>query len=258
MPTARFFVSSFALGATALLWLAANPPALAHQNAPPARTPDQNTILPLDGARIFRNYCASCHGVNGSGDGPVASALKIKVPLLTTLALRNHGTFPGEGSSPIPNFRFSQGDVRFFFGGQAEGIRNDRSAECRNVTVEFLNPKVTSYSYQTEAGWVFSAGAISAPVDPHVKFVNGINLGAAVAQYVHLLAGDSFPAPEKPAAELLIPITDVDLRKQDDTHIRKSPGDAVWIGEGRKSALTNASNSPARFAVLDLWIQQAE
>ena len=164
----------------------------------------------------------------------------------------------GEGSSPIPNFRFSQGDVRFFFGGHAEGIRNDRSAECRNVTVEFLNPKVTSYSYQTEAGWVFSAGAISAPVDPHVKFVNGINLGAAVAQDVHLLAGDSFPAPEKPAAELLIPITDVDLRKQDDTHIRKSPGDAVWIGEGRKSALTNASNSPARFAVVDLWIHQAE
>ena len=67
---------------------------LAHQNAPPARTPDQSTILPLDGARIFRNYCASCHGVNGSGDGPVAPALKTKVPLLTTLAQRNHGTFP--------------------------------------------------------------------------------------------------------------------------------------------------------------------
>jgi mono/diheme cytochrome c family protein len=94
MPTARFYVSIFALGATALLWLAANPQALALQNAPPARTPDQNTILPLDGTRIFRNYCASCHGVNGSGNGPVARALKTKVPLLTTLARRNHGMFP--------------------------------------------------------------------------------------------------------------------------------------------------------------------
>jgi mono/diheme cytochrome c family protein len=94
MRTARFFFSSFVLSATALLWLTGNQGVLAHQNAPQARTSDQSTVLPLDGTKIFRNYCASCHGVNGSGDGPVAPALKTKVPLLTTLALRNHGTFP--------------------------------------------------------------------------------------------------------------------------------------------------------------------
>ena len=32
--------------------------------------------------------------MNGSGDGPVASALKGKVPDLTTLARRNGGKFP--------------------------------------------------------------------------------------------------------------------------------------------------------------------
>lgn len=94
MPAARFFVSFFALGAVALLWLAANPHVLALQNPPPAPTPDQSTILPLDGAKIFRTYCASCHGVNGRGDGPVAPALKAKVPLLATLAQRNHGVYP--------------------------------------------------------------------------------------------------------------------------------------------------------------------
>jgi hypothetical protein len=148
--------------------------------------------------------------------------------------------------------------VRFFLGGPAaEGIRNDRSAECRYITVEFLNPKVTGHYYQTEAGLAFTAGGIHAPVDPHVKFANGVDLGAAVAQDVQLLAGDSFPPPEKPAAELLVPITDVDLRKQDDKHIHKSSGEALWIGEGRKSELTNASNSPARFVVVALWIQPA-
>ena len=90
------FSFHFALGAAALLWFAGNPRAWAQQDAPPAQTPDQSTVLPLDGARIFRNYCASCHGVNGRGDGPVAPALKSKVPLLTTLAQRNHGTFPTE------------------------------------------------------------------------------------------------------------------------------------------------------------------
>jgi len=32
--------------------------------------------------------------VNGQGDGPVAPALKTKVPRIATLARRNHGTFP--------------------------------------------------------------------------------------------------------------------------------------------------------------------
>jgi mono/diheme cytochrome c family protein len=48
----------------------------------------------LDGAKIFRNYCAACQGVNGSGDGPVAPALKTKPPELSIIARRNGGTFP--------------------------------------------------------------------------------------------------------------------------------------------------------------------
>jgi cytochrome c553 len=28
------------------------------------------------GSELFRMYCASCHGVDGRGDGPVAEALK--------------------------------------------------------------------------------------------------------------------------------------------------------------------------------------
>ena len=158
-----------------------------------------------------------------------------------------------EGASPIQNFRFSQGSVRFLPGGQPEGIRNDRSSECRYIAVEFLNPKVKASAYQTQDGWTFTAGGINPPVDLHAKFVNGIDLGAAVAQDVQLLAGDSFPPPEKPAAELLVPITDLDLRRQDDSHLRKAAGEAIWIGEGRQSELTNAVAQPARFIVIKLW-----
>ena len=96
MPVARLPVFSLAFCYATLLLLACNSGTAKPQLVPPARTQDQSTVIPLDGARIFRNYCASCHGVNGNGDGPVAPALKTKLPQLTTLAQRNGGTFPAD------------------------------------------------------------------------------------------------------------------------------------------------------------------
>ena len=46
------------------------------------------------GKALFSEYCASCHGVSGNGDGPAAPALKIPPADLTTLAARNKGQFP--------------------------------------------------------------------------------------------------------------------------------------------------------------------
>lgn len=49
---------------------------------------------PLKASRQrFIRDCASCHGVDGSGNGPVAGVLKIQPPDLTRLASRNHGNF---------------------------------------------------------------------------------------------------------------------------------------------------------------------
>lgn len=44
--------------------------------------------------QMFKSYCASCHGVDGKGKGPAASALKAPVGDLTTLAGANGGKFP--------------------------------------------------------------------------------------------------------------------------------------------------------------------
>jgi len=54
----------------------------------------QQGPLPLDGAQIFRSYCASCHGANGRGQGPAADALKHAPPDLTLISRRNGGRFP--------------------------------------------------------------------------------------------------------------------------------------------------------------------
>jgi mono/diheme cytochrome c family protein len=49
---------------------------------------------PKSGAGTYKEYCAVCHGKSGKGDGPAASALKVRPPDLTTLARRHDGKFP--------------------------------------------------------------------------------------------------------------------------------------------------------------------
>lgn len=50
----------------------------------------------MTGAELYRRFCASCHGVQGRGDGPVAASFRIEVPDLTLIARRAGGVFPRE------------------------------------------------------------------------------------------------------------------------------------------------------------------
>jgi len=88
-----------------LAFLASVPAPAQMKDQPPA------PIRPVDGATVFRNYCAPCHGLDGRGKGPVAEALKPDIPDLTTLLRRNGGKFPTAhvrntimfgGDTPIP------------------------------------------------------------------------------------------------------------------------------------------------------------
>ena len=56
---------------------------------------------PVSGAQMFKDYCAVCHGPGGKGDGPVAIALKVPPPDLTTLAQRHDGKFPADYVSNV-------------------------------------------------------------------------------------------------------------------------------------------------------------
>lgn len=63
------------------------------------QTAGQGALPPLvigsiTGEDSFNFYCATCHGRDGRGTGPVATALKTQPPDLTRLARRNRGMFP--------------------------------------------------------------------------------------------------------------------------------------------------------------------
>src|SRR3974390_1178903 len=80
-----------ALGATAQTALAAA--------APQATTPEIKHVPapytdPTSGKEMYTQYCASCHGMDGKGDGPAAAALKIQPTNLTTLAAKSGGAGP--------------------------------------------------------------------------------------------------------------------------------------------------------------------
>ena len=69
--------------------LAATPKQEQNKTAPPSRNP-------IEGPKIFRYYCAACHGADGRGHGPASLALKHAVSDLTLISQRNGGKFPYE------------------------------------------------------------------------------------------------------------------------------------------------------------------
>lgn len=49
---------------------------------------------PMDGRTAFLANCASCHGNDGTGNGPAARGLTVTPPDLTLISSRNGGVFP--------------------------------------------------------------------------------------------------------------------------------------------------------------------
>lgn len=78
------------------------------------------------GERLYHQHCGSCHGMGGTGNGPVAALLDPKPADLTRIAARRDGVFPeaemleiidgrdpiqahGSREMPVWGKRFSEG-----------------------------------------------------------------------------------------------------------------------------------------------------
>jgi len=65
--------------------------------APPAKVIQHvpvKAVSPASGKDMYMSYCAVCHGTDGKGGGPAASALKIPPTDLTLLTKTNGGKYP--------------------------------------------------------------------------------------------------------------------------------------------------------------------
>jgi hypothetical protein len=161
-----------------------------------------------------------------------------------------------EGANPGLVFPVNAGDTRFFLGGSALGMRNDGRTKYKNITVDFLDPQVTTYGYQYNrgegsGGWDYGANALAPPADARTGFMHALSLQRAVARDVRLLPGEQLAAPEQPANELFVAVTDLDLAASAGDGLKKRSGEVSWL-ERRTSALVNQGNAPARLVVLEL------
>ena len=59
---------------------------------------------PTSGQEMYSTYCAACHGVKATGNGPAAEALKTPPPNLTILSQTNGGVFPADRVRTVLQF----------------------------------------------------------------------------------------------------------------------------------------------------------
>ena len=120
--------------------------ALATASAQQPQTEHKSWLLPsLYGVDNFHAYCSPCHGRDGTGNGPVARALKKAPPDLTSIMARHNGVFPrGEirafianGSPDLPAHGSSEMPV---WGPTFQALdSSDRAADVRLANiVEYL------------------------------------------------------------------------------------------------------------------------
>lgn len=82
------------------------------------------------GADLYRLHCATCHGIEATGSGPMAGVLVIKPVDLTALSANNDGRFPTErvvkridGRDPLVSHGSPMPVYGFFFEGEDVAVK---------------------------------------------------------------------------------------------------------------------------------------
>lgn len=114
------------------------------------RVPVKSTSS-ASGKEMFTSYCAVCHGADGKGSGPAASALKTPPVDLTQLSKNNGGKYPAmkvssaiRGSNDLPAHGSKEMPVWGpLFWGLSNGHEGEVQQRVSNLTkyIETLQAK---------------------------------------------------------------------------------------------------------------------
>lgn len=115
---------------------------------------DAVTLEDYSGEELFGRFCASCHGSQARGDGPVSRSLNVAVPDLTTIA-RRYGVFPA-------------GAIRDVIDGRGIDRRAHGTREMPVWGYEF---------WVEEGGDVNAQRAVRAAINELVEYLRSIQIG---------------------------------------------------------------------------------
>lgn len=147
----------------------------------------------IDGAGLYRQHCASCHGSGGWGDGPIADRLRNAPPALATLARRHAGTFPTDyvyrivdgreerrahGGRDMPVWGSFYGTQVRWQGGGAD----TESAIQQRILALIAHLESIQVAYATDAG-ADETAATEDLLERHVTAFGARDLGAVMGNY---------------------------------------------------------------------------
>ena len=101
-----------------------------------------NKTAPNDGKQMYTSYCAPCHGVDGRGHGPAASALRSQPTDLTTLVRSHNGKFPESHIVAVLQFGAdvpAHGSATMPVWGPILGNMNRANAQDRQLRISNLS-----------------------------------------------------------------------------------------------------------------------
>lgn len=110
-----------------------------------------NKTAANDGKQMYSNYCAPCHGTDGKGSGPAASALKAKPTDLTLLKKNNNGKFPETHVVTILHFGTevsAHGSATMPVWGPILGTMNPSSPQEKQLRISNLTRYLESIQEQ--------------------------------------------------------------------------------------------------------------
>ena len=148
--------------------------------------------METEGAGLYRQHCASCHGSTGRGDGPVAEKLKTPPASLTTLTRRHAGVFPTEYVSRIIDGREerrvhggrSMPVWGTYYGLQAQG--QGRSAPDTETAIRQRVAALIGYLKTIQVGYTDGAGEAAATgsfLARHLKAFGARDMAAVMQAY---------------------------------------------------------------------------
>jgi mono/diheme cytochrome c family protein len=105
-------------------------------------------VSATSGKEMYNAYCAACHGTDGRGNGPAASALKTPPTNLTLLSAQHNGRFPEasvqqaiKGDPAMPSAHGSKGMPVWgpVFTMMGQGSEGQAQLRVRNLTQYILS-----------------------------------------------------------------------------------------------------------------------